>query len=83
MNEKGFTNKEILNKMMNRFDRFEDKFGKRLERTHDIVVTTDGKVGAINGRVRLHTKIIWGLAGAGFSVTLFLTGWMLNHSGGA
>lgn len=64
----GFTNKEMLIRMMTKLDSIETK----LNETHEQGVTT-------NGTVKLHTKFIFGLGGAitmigGWIVSIFVWG---------
>ena len=48
-----FTQKEMLIRVMNKLDTIENK----LNDTHELALTT-------NGKVKLHTKIIYGVSGA-------------------
>ena len=54
-----FTQKEMLIRVMDKLDKIETK----LNETHEQAIKT-------NGKVRLHTKIIFGLGGALVSVAL-------------
>jgi len=60
----GFTNKEMLVRILNKLDTMEDK----LIDTHDLALKT-------NGKVKFHTKLIWGLWG----LILTLTGWVVKN----
>jgi len=57
-----FTQKEMLVRMMDKLDKIESKTNE----THELAKTT-------NGKVKLHTKIIWSL----FGMILVMLGWMV------
>jgi len=57
-----FTQKEMLIRMMDKLEKIED----RMNETHELAKTT-------NGKVKLHTKMIYGICGV--LVTLF--GWFI------
>ena len=61
--QQNFTQKEMLVRVMNKLDRIENK----LNDTHQLAKVTNGKVG-------LHTKMIYGLGG----VLVALTGWVVR-----
>ncbi len=60
----GFSNKEMLIRILDKLDKMED----RVDNIHACTKQT-------NGRVKLHTRAIYGLAG--FVVSL--TGWFISH----
>lgn len=64
-----FTNKEILLRILDKLDSMDE----RLNETHELARMT-------NGKVRLHTKFIYGLAGLFFSTFLTLVGWIIKIS---
>lgn len=64
MIDEGFTQKEMLVRIMDKLEKMEEK----LNHTHEIAKAT-------NGRVKLHTKAIYGLAGALAGVA----GWLVHH----
>ena len=63
----GFTNKEMLQRVLNKLDTIDVK----LNNTYDMASRT-------NGKVKMHTKILWSLGGAGFAITVSLIGWLLK-----
>lgn len=70
----GFTNKEMLSILM---DDMKDMKGdiKDLKScvndTHELAKVT-------NGKVRFHTKIIWGLAGVTVTGLITIVGWIIR-----
>lgn len=63
-----FTNKEMLTRIMNKLDIIERKGYE----THELAKIT-------NGKVKLHTKMIWGIAGAGITISLTFVGWLIKY----
>lgn len=59
----GFSQKEMLVRIMDKLDRMDDKLNK----THEKAVET-------NGKVKLHTKLITGLGGA----LIVVVGWIIS-----
>ena len=59
----GFTNKEILTRILDKMESVETK----VNATHELAVQT-------NGKVKMHTKIIFSLCGA----ILSITGWLIS-----
>ena len=59
----GFTNKEMLTRILDKMESVETK----INATHELAVQT-------NGKVRMHTKIIFGLCGA----CLSFAGWLIS-----
>ncbi|RLG10947.1 hypothetical protein DRN69_08390 [Candidatus Pacearchaeota archaeon] len=57
-----FTQKEMLIRMMDKLDKIEE----RMNETHELAKTT-------NGKVKLHTKLITGLGGA----MVVIIGWII------
>ena len=66
MVENNFTQKEMLIRMMDKLDIIEEK----LNDTHELAKVT-------NGKVKLHTKMIYGICG----VLVTLAGWFISHLG--
>jgi len=58
-----FTQKEMLVRVMNKLDKIE----VRINETHELAKTT-------NGKVRLHTRIITGLGGS----LIVIIGWIIS-----
>ncbi len=58
-----FTQKEMMVRMMNKLERIEG----RVNETHELAKTT-------NGKVRLHTKLITGLGGS----LIVVIGWVIS-----
>ena len=54
-----YTNKDIIDKL--------DKIGVRINETHELAKTT-------NGKVRLHTRIITGIGGS----LIVIIGWIIS-----
>ena len=59
----GFTQKEMLLRMMSQLEKIENK----LNETHEKACVT-------NGKVKLHTKLIFGLSGS----IIVLGGWIIT-----
>ena len=71
MTNDGFTNKEMLVRILDKLDRFENKFekvDKQISETKELASKT-------NGKVKLHTKMISALVGS----IVTLAGWMLYY----
>lgn len=64
MNDEGFTQKEMLIRIMDKLDTMECKMNE----THELAIKT-------NGKVKLHTKAIFSLAGA----LITTAGWFVYH----
>ena len=60
----GFTNKEMLERILNKLDVVEN----RINETKELAIKT-------NGKVKLHTKIITWLGG----VLIGVIGWFISH----
>ena len=65
--DKGFTNKEMLKILLVDV--------KELREQQNIIYTLAIQT---NGKVKIHTKLISALAGAGFTVALAFGGWILT-----
>ena len=63
MTETNFTQKEMMIRMMDKLEIIDDKLGE-----------TNAMAKATNGKVRLHSKIIYGLCGA----LITFIGWILS-----
>ena len=63
MADEGFTQKEMLIRILNKLERVEE----RINDTHELAKQT-------NGKVKLHTKLIFGLG----SIVLALVGWFVS-----
>ncbi|MFW9872061.1 MAG: hypothetical protein ACFFG0_03090 [Candidatus Thorarchaeota archaeon] len=70
----GFTQKEMLVRLMDKMDCFEkktyeklDKVNVKINETHELATTT-------NGKVKLHTKLIMGIGGA----LIVIVGWIIS-----
>ena len=59
---KGFTNKEMLTRVMDKLDTIEIKVNE----THELACAT-------NGKVKLHTKALYGIYG----VIISVVGWLI------
>ena len=63
----GYSEKEMLSKIYKKLGRVEEK----LNETYTLAKVT-------NGKVRLHTKLIFTIIGAGLGAFIAITGWILN-----
>ncbi len=68
-----FTQKEMLVRMMDKMDCFEKNVSKKLDEQTKKISTTHELAAITNGKVKLHTKIIWGL----FGMMLVMGGWVI------
>ena len=66
MMDNNFTQKEMLLRVMDKLEKIDDKLGE----THELAKAT-------NGKVKLHTKMIYGICG----VLVTLAGWFISHLG--
>lgn len=68
--DEGFTQKEMLIRILDKLEKMENKINDTKDRvtaTHELASTT-------NGKVKLHTKAIFGLAG----VLVTVIGWIIS-----
>jgi len=71
MKSGGFTQKEMLVRILDNLERVDDKIEKvnnKIEETHSLALST-------NGKVKLNTKSIYAISGA----IITLTGWFIYH----
>jgi len=61
-----FTQKEMLIRVMDKLELIDDKLGE----TNELAKIT-------NGKVKLHTKMIYGICG----IIVTLAGWLISHLG--
>ena len=64
MIDEGFTQKEMLLRILDKFEKMDDKLAK----THELAKTT-------NGKVKLHTKLICAL----FGIIISVGGWFISY----
>ena len=62
--DEGFTQKEMLIRILDKLEKMEG----RINETHELAKST-------NGKVKIHSKIIYGMGGG----LITLTGWFIYH----
>lgn len=73
MDNSGFTQKEMLIRIMDKMDAIEIKMDKKFGSLHKRVYATHDLALQTNGKVKLHTKLIFGLMGA----LITIGGWLV------
>ena len=73
----GFTQKEMLIRLMDKVDSFEKNINEKLDSQTISINSTNTLASKTNGKVKLHTKLIMGIGGAlivivGWIITIFL-----------
>jgi len=73
MVNEGFTQKEMLIRIMDKMEIIEIKMDRKLGELHEKVNSTHDLASQTNGKVKIHTKLIFGLAGVLFTIV----GWLI------
>jgi len=73
-NEDGFCVKDLIERMDKITENMNAQYENDRER-HDLIMkeisSLGSKVSATNGKVKMHTKLIWGIGGTLFTLVLF------------
>ena len=73
MENSDFTQKEMLIRLLDKVDCIESKMDKKLGDIHEKINVTHSLAMQTNGKVKINSKLIFGLAGA----IVTLTGWLI------